>query len=150
MEPEETPESEALDLQQVLTRYVDSQQGYLQVAALMDRPALAAAFAQIAERRKEIGQRVASLMWREGEEPDIEGSAEGALHRWWIRLREKLSDEEFKAVLTECVRGEKSLAAALQKALEAGDLQPGQAVILQEALAEVNQAIEHFETAVGG
>ncbi len=151
MEPEKAPEaSEALDLQHVLTRYVDSHQGYLQVAELMDRRELAAAFKEIADRRREIGQRVARLMWREGEEPDTEGSTEGALHRWWIRLREKLTDEEFKAVLSECVRGERSLATALQTALDAKNLEPGQAEVLHEALAEVNLAIEHFETAVKG
>ncbi len=142
-------ENETLDLQEVLTRYVDSCQGYEQVAELMGNPGLVAPFLEIAARRREVGLHIARVMVQDGEEADVDGSTEGALHRWWIRLREKVASEEFQVVLAECLRGEKVLAAALRRALKQEDEDSKHRELLQEAVAEVDLAISHFELAIG-
>ncbi len=136
------------ELQQVFLRYADSHEGFSQAAELMDEPNLAKAFEEIAERRKEVGSRIATMLKRRGEIPEVRGSVEGAAHRWWIRLRDAIDDDEMKAVFEECVRGEKVLARALEKALELDDLHTEQEKLLREALDEVRQAIEVFSTAL--
>ena len=151
MPPDAFPDpSDALDLQLVLMRYVDSQEGYQLAAELMERPNLAEAFSEVSARRREVAQRIAELIELKGEKAEPEGSSEGAIHRWWMRLREKIADEELQAVLSECVRGEKALLDSLDKALSSGDLAPSETALLEEAAAEVRLAIRHFEEALDG
>jgi len=49
-------------------------------------------------------------------EPNVSGSAAGALHRGWINLKSALSKGDDHAVLAECERGEDSAVEEYQKA----------------------------------
>lgn len=140
--------TDATELQDVLTRYVDSRDGYLQSADLISSPALSDSFRAIAQRREAIALKVADFIASQGGKADIEGSAEAGLHRWWIRLKEKMTDHETGAILDECIRGEEELARTLEHALEGGDLQSPHRPLIEEALAEVRVAIRSFRTAV--
>lgn len=146
---EETRVNDAAELQNVLTRYIDSYDGYTQAAAVVDSPSLAAAFLEIAARRKIIVQHVAVLIVQQGEKADTGGSPEAALHRWWIRVRALMTEEEFKATLAECVRGEKELARTIQDALEHGNLEENHAAIVAEVSTELKEAIHTFESVLG-
>lgn len=146
---EETRIKDAAELQNVLTRYIDSYDGYQQAAAVVESESLKEAFLEIAGRRKIIVEHVSTLIEKQGEKPDTDGSAEGALHRWWIRIRAKMTDEEFKATLAECVRGETVLANTIQSALDHGQLDTHHAAILAKVSAELKQALKTFETALG-
>ena len=143
---EEDRISDAAELQNVLTRYVDSCDGYMQAAEVVESPSLAAAFMEIAARRKIIVAHVAALIVRQGEKPEVDGSPEAAIHRWWIRVRAKMTDEEFKATLAECVRGEKELARTIQEALDHGNLVANHASIIAEVATELKEAIHTFES----
>lgn len=137
--------TDAAELQTVLTRYVDSHDGYLQAAEVVDSPNLATAFREIAARRAIIVEHVATLIVEEGATPDEEGSPEAAIHRWWIRVRATMTDEEFKATLAECVRGEKELARTIDEVLEHGNLEATHAAIVAEVAAELKEALQTFE-----
>ncbi len=143
---EETRISDAAELQNVLTRYVDSFDGYTQAAAVVESQSLAAAFLEIAARRKIIVDHVAALIVRQGEKPEVDGSPEAAVHRWWIRVRAQMTDEEFKATLAECVRGEKELARTVQQALDHGNLEANHAAIIAEVATELKEALHTFES----
>jgi uncharacterized protein (TIGR02284 family) len=142
----DTGDSDIPDLQDVLTRYVDSTRGYLQAAELMERADFSAAFAEIAARRGELAVELSTLIRGEGERAEEGASIEGALHRWWIRLRDTLSDEELEAVLRECVRGEKVLLASIEKALDGQATTTGHAEMLRRARDEIATAIGQFKT----
>lgn len=146
---EESRVTDAAELQNVLTRYIDSYDGYTQAAAVVDSPTLAAAFLEIAARRQVILQHVAVLIVEQGEKADTSGSPEAALHRWWIRVRAMMTDEEFKATLAECVRGEKELARTIQDTLDHGNLEANHAAIVAEVSAELKEAIQTFESVIG-
>ena len=133
--------TDAAELQSVLTRYVDSFDGYLQAAEVVDSPNLEAAFREIAARRKIIVDHVAALIIRQGEKPDADGSPEAAIHRWWIRVRATMADEGFKATLEECVRGEKELARTIDEVLAHGNLEATHATIVSEVASELKQAL---------
>jgi uncharacterized protein (TIGR02284 family) len=139
--------SDATRLQDVLTRYVDSRDGYLQASKLVPQKGLAESFELIAQRRDLIASRVAELIHEQGTKPDEEGSVEAGIHRWWIRLRDKMTDQEADAILNECVRGEQELARTLQAALEDEHTLPEHREILSDALSEVNLAMRAFESA---
>ncbi len=146
---EEIRVTDAAELQNVLTRYIDSYDGYHQAAEVVDSPTLAAAFLEIADRRKVIVQHVATLIVHQGEKVDPSGSPEAAIHRWWIRLRANMTDEEFKATLAECVRGEKELARTIQDALDHGNLEANHASIVAEVSTELREALHTFESVLG-
>lgn len=143
-----SPSSDALELQEVLTRYIDSRDGYLQAAELAQDTGLSAAFAAIAERREIVASRIAQSVGSLGKQPDLEGSPEAGLHRWWIRLKDRFAAHESKAVIAECLRGEKELARTLEDALTDGHLDPAHAALVSEALDEVRIAIGAFENVV--
>ncbi len=143
---EEERISDAAELQNVLTRYVDSCDGYNQAAEVVESQSLAAAFLEIAARRKVIVAHVSALIVRQGEKPEVGGSPEAAIHRWWIRVRAKMTDEEFKSTLAECVRGEKELARTIEEALDHGNLEAHHASIIAEVATELKEALHTFET----
>ncbi len=145
---EETRISDAAELQHVLTRYIDSYDGYHQAAEVVDSRSLKSAFLEIADRRKIIIEHVATLIVNQGEKPETDGSVEAAVHRWWIRVRAQMTDEELKAVLAECVRGETVLANTIQSALDHGQLDSTHAEILAEVSTELKAALETFKTAL--
>jgi len=142
---EEIRITDAAELQNVLTRYVDSYDGYTQAAAVVESPGLAAAFLEIAARRKIIVDHVATMIERQGEKSDLEGSPEAAVHRWWIRVRAGMTQEEFKATLAECVRGEKELARTIEGALAHGNLEASHAAIVAEVATELKEALQTFQ-----
>lgn len=145
---EETRNSDAAELQNVLTRYVDSYDGYTQAAEVVESPSLKAAFLEIAARRKITVAHVAELIVKQGEKAEVEGSPEAAIHRWWIRVRAQMTEEEFKVTLAECVRGEKELARTIQVALENGNLDEKHAIIIAEVATELKEALHTFESVV--
>jgi uncharacterized protein (TIGR02284 family) len=146
---EETRSSDAAELQTVLTRYIDSYDGYQQAAAVVESASLKEAFLEIAARRKLIVAHVATLIVKQGETADVEGSPEAALHRWWIRVRAKMTDEDSKAALAECVRGETVLSKTIRNAIDKGDLDSNHAQLLAEVSTELDQALQTLETALG-
>lgn len=138
--------NDAAELQNVLTRYVDSIDGYNQAAEVVESEDHAAAFLEIGQRRKKIAEQVARLIIDLGEKPEFSGSPEAAAHRWWMSLRVGMSDEEFRATLAECVRGEKELARTVHDALEKGDLRPAHAQVVSTMAGELLEALQIFET----
>ena len=145
---EDTRVTDAAELQNVLTRYIDSYHGYQQAAAGTECDSLAVAFLEIAARRNLIVEKITALIRELGEKPDTEGSAEGAIHRWWMRIRVQMTDEELKVNLAECVRGETVLAETIRNTLNHGGLEPHHAKLLAEMSAEVKSAIHTFQTAL--
>jgi uncharacterized protein (TIGR02284 family) len=146
---EEKASNDAAELQRVLTRYVDSQQGYTQAAEVTDSPDLADAFREIARRREKIVTRVSGLIQRNGDKPDETSSPEAAIHRWWMRVRAELTEDELRATISECIRGEKELRRTIENAIDGGCLDSANASLLKEIATEMHAAIETFETAVG-
>lgn len=144
--PEQTEVSDAAELQRVLTRYVDSIDGYTEAADVVQWPSLSEAFLEIAARRKTIVEHVAALIEVQGETPDESGSPEAMLHRWWLRARAVVSDEEFRATLQECVRGEKVLFRTIETAMIQGHLDPAHAAIIAEVSTELKETLITFES----
>ncbi|MFT3991596.1 MAG: PA2169 family four-helix-bundle protein [Luteolibacter sp.] len=138
------------ELQPVLTRYVDSFDGYLRAAQLIDHSGYATAFVEIAARRKSIIAAVSKMIAGEDEAPDRSGSMEAQVHRWWMTVKAAMSDEELRVMLEECARGETELLRVINQTLEneSGHLKAGQYQLLATVGAEVEMAIETFQQAL--
>ena len=136
------------DLHTVLERYIDSRDGYVHAADLIDEADLSAAFLEISAKREKVGKQMAAIAGENFREAEKEGTIEAAAHRWWMAVRDKMTAEELYPILSECIRGEKVLAGAIRGAIEKTEDQPEKCSVLKEALAEVEMAIEHFESAI--
>ncbi|MCK5941145.1 MAG: PA2169 family four-helix-bundle protein [Planctomycetes bacterium] len=93
------------DLHELIEISLDSAKGFDQAAESVDDPGLAMFFRECAaERRSHIDELRRFV-------PDYEpsGSFQGALHRWWLNLREKLSTDNRYPVLAEAERGEDAI-----------------------------------------
>ncbi len=146
---EEQATNDAAELQRVLTRYVDSCEGYTQAAEVTDSQDLSGAFLEIAQRRTKIVAKVSQLIRSHGDKADETSSPEAAIHRWWMGVRAKISTEELHATLAECVRGEKELRRTIQGAIDSGCLDSTNSKLLGEISLELHAAIQTFETALG-
>ncbi len=137
------------ELQAVLTRYVDSTEGYAHAARLVSDQGLAPVFLEIGAARAAIIPEVSEMIARCGVEPKEEGSVEGVAHRWWMSARDAVSADDMKTLLEECIRGEKVLLKAIQEALaEVRERQDKDVKALGHAHEDVRKAISHFEAAL--
>jgi len=144
----ETDDDLGLKLQKVLTRYVDSKDGYTHAAEIISNKTLAAIFLEIAENRAAIIPRLAKIMEAHGQEPQAVGSVEGSVHRWWMSIRDELAKDELKNLLIECIRGESALLEALDESIQFGKLLDEDMRAIEMVRVDVEKAVSHFTAAV--
>lgn len=103
-------------LKQVLTRLVDSADGYEEaVSSAKDGRLGDFIRARAAERRRFVGD-VRQMMDAHGAEPASNGSILASAHRMFSNIRASLGKDQ--ALIEEMVRGERNLLQAYDKALE--------------------------------
>ncbi|MFC7337899.1 PA2169 family four-helix-bundle protein [Haloferula chungangensis] len=140
------PPNDAPELQEVLTRYADSRDGYHQAAELIDHDGLAREFRRIAARRTRVIEQLETAILVQGKKPDSEGSTEAKLHRWWIEMRTGMSDDELSAVLSECLRGELELERTIASARDDSHVMPEHRPLLSEAAEESKSTATELDT----
>lgn len=82
--------------------------------------------------------RLNELITQYGGTPVAHGTAIGAVHRGWLRLKEAVSSVDDDALLAECERGEEHALTRYLKALNVGEL-PG---AIRDLIARQSDAIE--------
>lgn len=143
---DENTRTDASELQEVLTRYIDSRDGYLKAAKLVEHPTLADEFRNIASRRGEVAALLSGAISSQGSDVDRDGSPEAGIHRWWIEMRAKVSSEETEAVLSECIRGERDLERTISSATSDADVLPEHKPMLMNALEDIHRTVVALET----
>ena len=138
----------ASEFQKVLTRFIDSEEGYAHAATLVSDAHLSAIFLEISETRTALIPRLRGMIKSHGSDPEITGSPEGSIHRWWMSLRDTLTNDELKDVLIECIRGESSLLEAMDNAIASGNLDGSVDEVVRLVRIDVNKAVAHFTAAV--
>jgi len=78
------------------------------------------------------------LITEYGGTPVAHGTAIGAVHRGWLRLKEAVSSVDDDALLAECERGEEHALTRYRKALNAGELPDA----IRDLIARQGDAIE--------
>lgn len=106
------------DLQELIQANIDSRDGFRHASEVTDDLTLQSAFEQIAIDRDSQADELARFVAWSGEFPRREGSFAAAVHRAWMTIRESLSTDDRYAVLCEAERGEDSIKAAYESALE--------------------------------
>lgn len=105
-------------LQELIQVNIDSRDGFRHASEVTDDLTLQSAFEQLAIDRDAQADELARFVAWSGEYPRREGSIAAAVHRAWMTIRESLSTDDRHGVLCEAERGEDSIKAAYENALE--------------------------------
>jgi len=105
-------------LQELIQLNIDSRDGFRHASEVTNDLTLQGAFEQIAIDRDSQADELARFVAWSGEFPRREGSLAAAVHRAWMTVRESLSTDDRHAVLCEAERGEDSIKAAYERALD--------------------------------
>jgi uncharacterized protein (TIGR02284 family) len=119
-------------LNSLIETTLDSASGYRDAAEAIDDPQLKTMFAERAQRRRELAQRLQQEVRSFGGEPEDDQSLIGKAHNKFAELKGKLMGNSEKGVIDEVERGEDVIKAKFERAAEDDDL-AGQAreIVLQ-------------------
>ena len=96
-------------LQDLIEINIDSQKGFQQAAETIEEPKMATLFRQIARDRAANATELQRFVAVNNETPEDDGSAMGAMHRWWLSARGALNGGDDYVVLIEAERGEDAI-----------------------------------------
>jgi uncharacterized protein (TIGR02284 family) len=105
-------------LNELIATCRDGEEGFHTCAEAVKNPQLKSFFEQKAERCALGAAQLQDKVRELGGEPGRNGSAAGALHRFWINLRSTLAGMNEHAILDECARGEDAAKRAYEEALK--------------------------------
>lgn len=105
-------------LNDIIQNCKDGELGFKACADHADSPALQKLFGARAMECREAARELQAIVYAEAGEPPTGGTAAGAMHRGWVKLKAALSANDDKAMLEECERGEDRALARYRTALE--------------------------------
>jgi uncharacterized protein (TIGR02284 family) len=133
-------------LETLLTRLVDSRDGYKEALDHVSNPSLKATMVEFHQRRERNAEELRGYLTRSGVSVDDDGSLLASAHRTWMGLKDSVTGSDDKSTLQEIVRGEKTLLNSYDDALtEVGAADP-EFGFLAEQHASLKQAIAQLET----
>jgi uncharacterized protein (TIGR02284 family) len=96
-------------LNDLLTKAYDAEEGFKQAAESAEGyPSLVSFFRRQSDMRQAFGRELKQAITLYGGEPDKGSSVAAKAHQVWISVKDALTpDHDGKAILEECVRGEK-------------------------------------------
>jgi len=101
-----------------------------------DEPKLAATMQRLAEQRAQFAGEIVAMGHDYGDDVDESGSAAGALHRGWLKVKDAVTGDDAGSVLGAAVTGEDHAVSEYEKAL-GEDLSDGFRSVLQRQHASV-------------
>ena len=101
-----------------------------------DEPELAATMQRLAEQRAQFAGEIVAMGHDYGDDVDESGSAAGALHRGWLKVKDAVTGDDAGSVLGAAVTGEDHAVSEYEKAL-GEDLSDGFRSVLQRQHASV-------------
>ena len=106
------------ELKDVLTRVVDSADGYESAAEDAEQGRFAIMFREKAQERRAFATEISNHLNTLGEQVDEDGSLLAAGHRVFKDIKDAVTGKDDKAIITEVDRGETHLLKTYDDALE--------------------------------
>ncbi len=131
-------------LNSLLTRNYDAEQGYLTVADKIEHPEMKNFMQQNSQDRNSFGHEIKEIMSELNLKPDKGTSLSGDVHRAWINLKELLSQNSDEAILAEAARGEEYAIAAYEETINTPGLSPSHKRILSDHLNSIKKTREQI------
>ncbi|MCJ8210062.1 PA2169 family four-helix-bundle protein [Mucilaginibacter sp. RS28] len=133
-------------LNHLVTIANDGEKGYNTAAEQAHNPILKAAFLRMAVERAEFAVELKGLVRLNGGDPDTGGGPVGALHRAWIDIKTALSSDDDKAILNECITGDKAAVNAYETELKDTYLPVEHRAVLERQLKIIKDALFTVES----
>lgn len=105
-------------LQDLIEINIDSAKGFEQAASTINEPRLNSLFKDASAQRAAFAVELKRFVASSGEKPKNDGTAKGAVHRWWLNVRGSIKDDNAHAVLSEAERGEDAIKARYEDVLK--------------------------------
>lgn len=105
------------ELNDLLEKNYDSENGYKEAVEETDSPMLKTLFGECAQQRYDFGHAIKAEIAAIGGKPDKGGSIAGKIHRAWLDFKTILTDDDDAAVLQECINGENMALKEYNEAL---------------------------------
>ncbi|WP_308918098.1 PA2169 family four-helix-bundle protein [Jannaschia sp. LMIT008] len=133
-------------LKTLLTRLVDSREGYREARDDVNNAALKSTFDDFIARRDRDAAEIRSYLTREGHSVDEDGSLLASAHRSFMGLKDAVTGSNDATILAEIVRGEKKLLGAYDDALAAAGGTSPEYAWLTEQHSSLRGTIQQLET----
>lgn len=99
---------------------LDGEEGFRQAAEAVESTELKTMFNEFSQQRAGLAADLQREVVRLGQEPVVDGTIMGAVHRGWLNLKTAVVTNDEKAVINECERGEDVAVDAYAEALQSG------------------------------
>lgn len=134
-------------LKALLTRLVDSREGYAEAIGHVGSPAVKSVLEEFRARRARDADEVRAFLARDGHVIEDDGSLLAAAHRTFVGLKDAVTTSDDAATLGEVLRGEKVLLGSYDDAVAAEADGPGPEYgFLIEQQQSLKAAITQLET----
>jgi uncharacterized protein (TIGR02284 family) len=132
-------------LNELLERTYDAEKGFKQAADDIDSQPLKEFLLKYAKQRQEFSNELKNEIHKLGGEPTDSSSFSATLHRTWIDFKSALSQQNPKAVLEECERGEKHALKDYEDVLNNHELPLSTKEIIEKQHAKIQNALQKIE-----
>ena len=105
-------------LNDLLENARDGEYGFRTCAEQVENADAKQLFASRAEGCRKAGDELMQLVSAYGGEPESGGTAAGAMHRGWVRVKARVGADSELSILESCERGEDAAVARYRKALK--------------------------------
>ncbi len=136
---------QARSLNELLHANYDAEYGYGQAAENVDDEALQELFREYKQQRNNFGHEIKQCLAIIDAKPDKGTTLTGDAHRSWMNLKAAISSNEEKAILGECIRGEKEALAQYEKVLEHQTLPNDIRLTLDRHRDKIEMALERLK-----
>lgn len=134
------------ELKDVLTRVVDSADGYESAANDAEQGRFAIMFKEKAKERRAFATQIRNHLNVLGEQVEEDGSLLAAGHRAFMGLRDAVAGKQDDAIVSEVDRGETTLLKTYDDALEDIPAADEAYALLSQQRASVSQTLAQIKT----
>lgn len=131
-------------LNRLLTRNYDAEEGYKTVAEKMEHPEMRDFMTTNSKERNNFGHEIKEIMIQMNLKPEKGTSIIGDAHRAWINVRDLISGDNDAAILDEAERGEEYAIEDYEAAIEHAALSPENKRKLSDHLNSIKKSKEQL------
>jgi uncharacterized protein (TIGR02284 family) len=114
------PKQVAHQLNHLVQICLDGEEGFRQAAEAVECTDLKTMFTEFSQQRAGLAADLQREVVRIGQEPAVDGTIMGAVHRGWLNLKSAVVSNDEKAIVNECERGEDVAKDAYEDVLKTG------------------------------
>lgn len=114
------PKQVAQQLNHLVQICLDGEEGFRQAAEGVETTELKTMFTEFSQQRAGLAADLQREVVRLGQEPAVDGTIMGAVHRGWLNLKSAVVSNDEKAIINECERGEDVAKDAYEEVLKEG------------------------------